>query len=102
MARRRGEKMKIVNSALYEEQLKSILNTFFPNDFQGAKSFKLYLDTIIINMPTKVKKYKKSLYFNDENIKDIEYHGFTIPFYYDNINNTYAVLGIIRNTNHNL
>jgi hypothetical protein len=93
--------MKIVNSALYEEQLKSILNSF-DNDLKGAKSFKLYLDTIIINMPTKVKKYKKSLYFNDENIKDIENQNFTIPFYYDNINNTYVVLGIIRNTNHNV
>ena len=94
--------MKILNSSLYEEQLKSILSTLFPDDFQGAKSFKLYLDTIIINMPTKVKKYKQSLFFNDENIKDIEYQGFTIPFYYDSINNTYIVLGIISNTNHNL
>jgi hypothetical protein len=101
MARKRRKRMKIVNSALYEEQLKSILNSF-DNDLKGAKSFKLYLDTIIINMPTKVKKYKKSLYFNDENIKDIENQNFTIPFYYDNINNTYVVLGIIRNTNHNV
>ena len=101
MVRERERRMKIVNSALYEEQLKSILNSF-GNDFKGAKSFKLYLDTIIINMPTKVKKYKKSLYFNDENIKDIENQDFRIPFYYDSINNTYVVLGIISNTNHNL
>ncbi len=96
------QKMKIVNSPLYTEQLKSILLTDFQGDKAAAKSFKLYLDTIILNMPTKVKKYKKSTYFEDENIKDIEHHGFTIPFYHDLINDTYVVLGIISNTNYKL
>ena len=41
------------------------------------------------------EKYKKSVYFDDEGIKDIEHQGFTIPFLYDAINNTYVVLGII-------
>jgi hypothetical protein len=95
------KKMKIVNSPLYEEQLKSVLSELFGDDIKGAKSFKLYLDTIILNMPTKVKKYKKSVYFDDEHIKDIEHQGFTIPFFVDDINNTYVVLGIISNINHN-
>ena len=94
--------MKIVNSKLYEEQLKSLLNEYFSKDLKGAKSFKLYLDTIILNMPTKVKKYKQSIYFNNENIKDIEHQGLTIPFYYDIINNTYVILGIINNSSSNL
>ena len=93
--------MKIVNSHLYEEQLKSILSTSFGDDTKAAKSFKLYLDTIILNMPTKVSKYKKSIYFDDESIKDIEHQGFTIPFFIDDINNTYVVLAIISNINHN-
>lgn len=91
--------MKIVNSKLYENQLKALLEELMRTDVKAAKSFKLYLDTIILNMPTKAKKYKKSIYFDDENIKDIEHQGYTIPFYYDSINDTYAVLGIIRNTN---
>ena len=91
--------MKIVNSKLYEEQLKGILNTFFGDNIQEKKKYKLYLDTIIINIPTKVKKYKQSIYFNDENIKDVENQGFTILFYYDSINNTYVILGIISSAN---
>jgi hypothetical protein len=91
--------MKIVNSKLYETQLKSILIEMANIDFKSTKSFKLYLDTIILNMPTKVSKYKKSIYFDDENIKDIQHQGLTIPFFYDTINDTYVVLGIIRNTN---
>lgn len=93
--------MNIVNSDLYEEQLKSILSTYFGDDIKAAKDFKLYLDTIIINIPTKVKKYKQSVYFDDENVKDIENQGFTIPFFIDDINNTYVILGIISNINHN-
>lgn len=94
--------MKIVSSQLYVDQLKSIILEDFKGDIPAARSFKLYLDTIILNMPTKLKKYKKSIYFDDENIKDIEHHGFTIPFYYDSINDTYVVLGIISNTNYKL
>ncbi len=93
--------MKIVNSDLYEEQLKSILSSRFGDDIKAAKDFKLYLDTIIINAPTKVQKYKRSVYFEDENIKDIETQGCTIPFYVDDINNTYVILAIISNLNHN-
>lgn len=89
--------MNIICSELYEKQLKEILKTIISDeDYQAAKKFKLYLDTIILNMPTKAKKYKTSIYCNDENIKDIEYEGFTIPFILDEENKIYTVLGIVK------
>lgn len=91
--------MKIISSHLYEAQLKSILIDMAKVDFKSMKNFKLYLDTIILNIPTKVGKYKKSIYFDNENIKDIQHQGLTIPFYYDSINEAYVVLGIIRSSN---
>lgn len=91
--------MKIINSKLYEKQLKELLIDMIKIDSKSAKSFKLYLDTIILNIPSKAQKYKKSIYFDNETIKDIQHQGLTIPFYYDTINETYIVLGIIRNTN---
>jgi hypothetical protein len=42
-----------------------------------------------------VKKYKKSIYFDDENIKDIQNQGFAIPFYIDEEKNRYILLGIV-------
>jgi hypothetical protein len=54
----------------------------------------MYLDTIILNMPSKAKKYKKSIYFDDENIKDISYKGCTIPFFIDTEKNQIFLLGI--------
>ena len=88
--------MSILTSNLYKEQLKDILIFLKEENEANAKSFELYLDTIIINMLTKVKKYKKSIYFNDENIKDIQNQGCTIPFYIDEKKNTYILLGIIK------
>jgi hypothetical protein len=88
--------MKIVCSELYEQQLQAILETMAQEDFKKAKDFKLYLDTLIINVPTKALKYKKSLFFDNENIKDVEYNGFLVPFFFDVKENTYCVLGIIK------
>ena len=87
--------MNILTSNLYKEQLKDILKLIEDENADNAKSFAMYLDTIIINMHTKVKKYKQSIYFDDENIKEIENQGCTIPFYIDEKKNIYVLLGII-------
>ena len=88
--------MNIICSELYEKQLKEILEPLAKEDFKATKSFKLYLDTLILNIPTKVKKYKKSLFFDNENIKDLECQGYTIPFMLDKENGTFVVLGIVK------
>lgn len=89
--------MNILCSELYEKQLKEILESILSqSDYETTKKFKLYLDTIILNMPTKAKKYKQSIYFDDERLKDIEYEGYLIPFILDEENKIYTVLGIIK------
>jgi len=87
--------MQISCTPLFEQQLKDILERKIQNeDFTEAKKFKLYLDTIIINIPTKYKKYKKSIYFDDENIRDIIHEGYIITFYITSADNNYLILGI--------
>ena len=88
--------MNIICSELYEKQLKEILEYIIEEDFKAAKSFKLYLDTLILNMPTKVKKYKPSIFFDSESIKDLECQGYTVPFLVDEKNDVFVVLGIIK------
>ena len=87
--------MKTLSSDLYKEQLKEALELIKKQSEADVSGFELYLDTIIINMHTKIKKYKKSIYFDDENIKDIQNQGFTIPFYIDDATNQYILLGIV-------
>jgi hypothetical protein len=86
--------MNIICSELYEQQLKTLLLEMIEVDYKDAKNFKSYLDTIILNIPTKSKKYKKSIFFDDESIKDVEHQGFRIPFMIDQENDVYVILGI--------
>jgi hypothetical protein len=88
--------MNILCTPLYETQLKELLSQFAEEDFKAAKAFKLYLDTIIINIQTKAHKYKKSIYFDDENIRDIEHEKYTIVFFEDKLNQNYLLLSIIQ------
>ena len=88
--------MKILCTPLFETQLKTILEAFAKEDFEATKKYKMYLDTVIINIPTKVQKFKQSVYFNDEHIKDLEHQGFRIPFYYEEETQTYLILAIVK------
>lgn len=88
--------MPVLYSNLYKEQLKEAIELIKKQSEADVKNFELYLDTIIINMHTKIKKYKQSIYFDDENIKDIQNQGYTIPFYIDKQKNVYVLLGLVN------
>jgi len=88
--------MNILVSNLYKEQLKQVLKVLDHGNENSSKSFKLYLDTVIINMHSKIKKYKQSIYFTNENVKDIDNQGFMIPFYIDQKKDFYVILGLIE------
>ncbi len=87
--------MNIVCTPLYEEQLKKILSAFAKEDFAATKKFKLYLDTILINLPTKAEKYKSASGFDNENIKEIPHEKFLILFFIDKISQNYLILSIL-------
>jgi len=93
--------MKILVTQLYETQLKEILEKYFQDDFESAKKFKIYLDTLLINIPTKAQKYNSSSLFNDQNIKEVEYENFLIPFYHNKEESTFLILGIITKATQN-
>ena len=87
--------MNILCTKLYQEQLEGFLTILAEQDVKASLDFKLYLDTIMLNLPTKLKKYKQSIYFNDENIRDIEHKGLTITFLIDE-DETFVLLGIAQ------
>ena len=77
--------MQILASDAFTQQLKAILQEYANEDFEATKSYKIYLDTVLINIPTKAQKYKRSLYFDDDNIRDVEHQGLVIPFYMERL-----------------
>lgn len=84
----------IISTTLFKESLIEILMALSETNEKTAKDFELYLQTVIVNMGTKVTKYKKSIYFDNEKIKEIQNQGYVIPFYIDNEN--YILLGITK------
>lgn len=97
VARVQGQpKMTILCSQTFQEQYKALLKEYSEIDYEAVKRYKVYLDTVILNMPTKLAKFKQSLYFEDENIKDLEHQGHIIPFYIDKENGNILLLGIFK------
>ena len=90
--------MNILGSNLFQTQLKNILISLSDKNTKTAHDFKIYLDTILFNIPTKAKKYKKSIYFDDENIKDIQFQDYTIIFLIEDKKDNYVILAIINNS----
>jgi len=90
--------MMILATPRFEEQLKALLLPLVQTDTAAARSFKLYLDTVLLNLPTKAAKYKPSRYHDDPAVRDIEHQGFTIPFYHDSDDDIYIILGIFPST----
>ena len=87
--------MKILVTEKFEKELKLIFSKMLEQlDCKSTKGFKLYLDTIILNIPTKLKKYKISPFFNDSHIKEIDYNGFKIFIYEDSLKKNIILLSI--------
>jgi plasmid stabilization system protein ParE len=40
--------------------------------------------------------FKKSIYFNDENIRDYVFKGFTVVYYVDEMENSVSVFGFVK------
>ena len=88
--------MQILCTPTYETQLKTILEKFLLEDLEATKKFKLYLDTILVNLPTKAHKYKQSPLFDNENIKEIPHEAYNVIFFDDKTNNNYLIMGILK------
>ncbi len=87
--------MKILVTEKFENELKLILSAMLQQlDCNSTKNFKLYLDTIMLNIPTKLHKYKVSPFFDDEQLKEIDYNGFKIFFYEDSLKKNIILLSI--------
>ena len=91
--------MTILCSQTFQEQYKALLQEYAAIDYEAVKRYKMYLDTVILNMPTKLAKFKQSTLFDDENIYELEHQGHIIPFYKDEKEATILLLGLFKKEN---
>lgn len=88
--------MKLKFSEEFRERLKNQVN-FIARDKPGAaRKFKSDLLTSIKSITSLPKKHRKSIYFEDESIRDLIYKGYTIIYKIDHDKETIFVFSFLK------
>jgi len=93
--------MKIVRSRKYTQSLQDVLRFIALDSTQRALRFKDELDKHINDLDNMPLKFRKSIYFENENIRDLIFKGYTIVYKIENEKQTITIIGI-RNTQEKL
>lgn len=72
--------MQISRTLEYQNSLFAILEYIAQDKVSAAESFADELDKLIGDLPNFPFKYRKSIYFQNENIRDMIYKGYTIVY----------------------
>ena len=91
--------MQIIRDKKYILKLQSILEFIAKDSFGRAKQFKNNLDKQIDNIVNMPLKCRKSIYFDDENIRDLIFMGYVIPYKIDKNKNKIIIIGINKYKN---
>jgi plasmid stabilization system protein ParE len=88
--------MQINRSAQYKNNLFQILDYIAQDKLSASENFLSELDKLINNLPNFPFKFKKSQYFNDENIRDMIYKRYTIIYRVNDAKNTIDIVRIFN------
>ena len=86
--------MQIIRNISYLQKLQSIMEFIAEDSVNQAIKFQVELDEIIEDIPNMPFKYRKSIYFNDNNIRDLIFKGYVIPYKIDTAKNQIIIIGI--------
>ena len=88
--------MKIIYNPEFENNLIKILDYIALDKPQASINFALELEKYILSLVNFPYKYRKSIYFNDENIRDLIFKGYTIIYKINKEKNTIEILKIFN------
>ncbi|WP_323586315.1 type II toxin-antitoxin system RelE/ParE family toxin [Aliarcobacter butzleri] len=86
--------MQIIRDINYLQKLQSIMEFIAQDSLNQAIKFQVDLDEIIDDIPNMPFKYRKSIYFNDNNIRDLIFKGYVVPYKIDTSKNQIIIIGI--------
>lgn len=93
--------MKIVRSQAYIKSLQETMQFISLDSKARALNFKHQLDTHIDDLDNMPFKFRKSIYFNDNNIRDLIFKGYTVVYKINTTKDTITIIGL-RNTQEKL
>jgi len=88
--------MKINRSPRYKNNLFQILDFIAQDKLSASEIFLNELDQLINNLPNFPFKFRKSKYFDNENIRDLIYKGYTIIYRVNEAKNTIEIVHIFH------
>ena len=86
--------MQIIRGTKYLQKLQSIMEFIAEDSITRALKFQLNLDKKINNLHNMPFMFRKSIYFDDENIRDLIFKGYVIPYKIDKSKNVITIIGI--------
>jgi plasmid stabilization system protein ParE len=87
---------KIFYDKRFKTDIKEILDFIKKDKISSSQKFKKNLKEKIEKLIFHPYKYRKSIYFDDENIRDLIYKGYIIPYKIDKKQKRIYILGIIK------
>ena len=69
--------MTIIYNPIFDKQIINIVNYIALDKPSASIKFALELEELILNISHFPFKYKASIYFNDKNVRDMTYKGYT-------------------------
>ena len=88
--------MIIKKSKKFENSLESIVLYIAKDSKNRALFFQRKLNKILNDLSHMPYKHRKSYYYNDKDIRDLIFKGYTIPYMVDNENNQIIILDIFK------
>ena len=86
--------MKIVYRTKFVNEFNNIWDFISLDSRNRANKFKQEFKESIENIPFMPHKYRKSIYFNNEDIRDLIFKGYVVPYKIDAVNNQIIIIGI--------
>jgi len=88
--------LNIIKRDSFTESLDRILDYIAEDSLERAFGFADELEEKLSQVPHVPYKFRKSIYFDDENIRDYIFKGYVIPYLIDENKDEIAVLDIIK------
>jgi plasmid stabilization system protein ParE len=88
--------MQIVFKKTFSKTLDNILDYIAKDSLKKSINFNKQLCKKISNIPYMPYKYRKSFYYNSNDIRDLIFKGYTIPYLIDNDNDRIVILDIFK------
>jgi plasmid stabilization system protein ParE len=88
--------MTVIYDPVFSNELKEVLQYIAKDKKSASIKFKNDLERLINGLPNFPYKYKQSIYFDDENIRDMTFKKYTITYEVNLKNNTIEILKIFN------